>query len=77
MVGKSNMQISPTMYADYCIYDTLNSFSNDTGLFDVCKMSTSEYGLFPNRYSTDFEQLNYLGKGGFGHVYKVRQYVDS
>jgi len=41
-----------------------------------CRLPTSELFL-SSRYSTDYEEIEYIARGGFGHVFRVRHILDG
>ncbi|XP_022341698.2 eukaryotic translation initiation factor 2-alpha kinase 3-like isoform X2 [Crassostrea virginica] len=52
--------------------DSMRSLSSENG-----DISEKKLGLYDSRYKTDFEQLQVLGKGGFGIVFEARNKVDE
>ncbi|KAJ1359949.1 Eukaryotic translation initiation factor 2-alpha kinase [Parelaphostrongylus tenuis] len=42
-----------------------------------CRLSPENYGSFLSRYHTDFEEIEQIGAGGFGTVWKVKSLLDK
>ncbi|KAJ9578584.1 hypothetical protein L9F63_005186, partial [Diploptera punctata] len=52
--------------------------SNDNSLVQLPRLTLEKCELaVSSRYRTDYEEVEYIAKGGFGHVYRVRHILDG
>ncbi|KAI9015775.1 kinase-like domain-containing protein [Phycomyces nitens] len=74
--GRSVMDMRPIAFEPWvAIHNDRNYFEHQH--VTPLGQPLSTHGLASSRYKTDFEEMEYLGKGGFGEVIKAKNKLDG
>jgi serine/threonine protein kinase len=57
--------------------EKVNDVTGDTSRMSMPLTPLEKMGEATSRYANDFEELDKIGEGGFGEVYKARHRIDG
>ena len=57
--------------------EKVNDVTGDTSRISMPLTPLEKMGEATSRYANDFEELDKIGEGGFGEVYKARHRIDG